>query len=175
MNYNNPRRWHFVIFIVLSAVAIAQLSWWVVFQVQQGDRLIEAQMEIWNQQIAVAEMHLQRSEMEFSERERWLEEHLPDLEFTEDHDNIVVTVTAMAALENKAKKHVRMFVSEGAFFSLLVLAGIWFLYWALRERFQIEKRTAQILASAVDELNKPLESLSRMIAHSGVSDEPEKT
>jgi hypothetical protein len=103
--------------------------------------------------------------MNISEQERWLKESLPDLEFTDTHDDLVVTSSAIEDLERRAKKHVRMFVSEGAFFSLLVLAGIWFLYWALRERLQIERRTDQTLAAASEELSEPLSSLSQLISN----------
>lgn len=165
MSYNNPRRWHFILFIILSVVAIAQLSWWVIFQVQEGNRLIQEQMMIWGQQLNAARLYLQTSDMDTIGQQQWLEKSFPDLEFTENHDDIVVTAGAMNDLERQAKKHVRMFVSEGAFFSLLVLAGIWFLYWALRERLQIERRTDQILAAASEELSEPLSSLSQLISN----------
>jgi signal transduction histidine kinase len=52
-----------------------------------------------------------------------------------------------------------MFVSEGAFFSLLVLTGIWFLFWALRKRIELENKTAAILSAASSGMNNPINGI----------------
>lgn len=163
MNKKNPMTWHFALFIILSIIGIAQLSWWVIFQVQEGDRSVQKQMLLWSQQIKVARLQVDISDADSSGQDQMLKRSFPDLEFSDDLSDIVVTDEALNRLDRIAQKHVRMFVSEAAFFSLLVLAGIWFLYWALQKRVEIEQRTAGILSSVETELKEPLASLKQVV------------
>ena len=93
------------------------------------------------------------------EQSLWLEVNFPDLMLDMKSGNLAVTPEAEDRLNNLAHKRVRMFVSEGAFFSLLVLTGVWFFYWALRKRIELETRTAEILSAASSGLQKPIAAL----------------
>ena len=159
MKKPNPLRLHFVLFLTLSIIAIAQLSWWVIFQVQEGDRIISLQQSIWNQQKKAASIYLKNAGFSDIEKSSWLKANFPDLELDDDSANLKITSEAAQRLNELAQKRVRMFVSESAFFSLLVLTGIWFFYWALRKRIDLENKIENILGSATSSLKNPIASI----------------
>lgn len=159
MKKPNPLRLHFVIFLTLSTVAIAQLSWWVIFQVQEGARITSLQQSFWDQQRKVASAYLENTGLSEAEKSSWLTTNFPDLELDDD-GNLKITSRAAEGLNELAQKRVRMFVSEGAFFSLLVLTGVWFFYWALRKRIDLEGKIESILSSAATSLKNPITSVN---------------
>jgi hypothetical protein len=159
MKKSNPLRLHFILFLILSIVAIAQLSWWVIFQVQEGARINSLQKSIWNQQRKVASAYFENTELSDTEKSSWLTFNFPDLELDDD-GNLKITSEAARSLDELAQKRVRMFVSEGAFFSLLILTGIWFFYWALRKRIDVEDKIESVLSSATTSLIKPITSIN---------------
>ncbi|UCE67622.1 MAG: HAMP domain-containing histidine kinase [Candidatus Zixiibacteriota bacterium] len=155
----NPMRFHFVLFLILSIVAIAQLSWWVIFQVKEGDRITSHQQSIWNQQKKVAWTHFENTGFTDTEKSSWLKANFPDLELDNENRNLIITPEASQRLNELAQKRVRMFVSEGAFFSLLVFSGVWFFYWALCKRVELESKIENILSSAASSLKNPINSI----------------
>jgi hypothetical protein len=159
----NPLRLHFILFVILSIVAIAQLSWWVIFQVQEGSRIKSLQHEIWNQQISTAHIYLDTVDLTAADKIKWLDSNFPDLQLDEGGRRTTVSSAAEQHLDTLANKRVRMFVSEAAFFSLLVLSGIWFFYWALRKRIELENKTAAILAAAHAGMKYPLSAVENDI------------
>lgn len=163
MKRSNPMRLHFTLFLVLSIVGIAQLSWWVIFQIQEGDRVTAQQNSIWDQQKSMALLKIQTDELSPAAIAEWLNDNFPDLAFLPEQAKIEVTQKAMDRLDEIAQKRVRMFISEGAFFSLLVLTGVWFFYWALRKRIEQENRTASIIHAASLGMKGPLEALKNDI------------
>jgi hypothetical protein len=156
MKKSNPLKLHFILFLVLSVVALAQLSWWVIFQVQEGGRLSLQQRAVWDQQISMALTYFKYVNPEDSEKSTWLTANFPDLLLDSATGKLTVSPGALQRLNRLAQKRVRMFVSEGAFFSLLVLTGIWFLFWALRKRIELENKTAAILSAASSGMKSPI-------------------
>lgn len=156
MRKSNPIKLHFTLFLILSVVALAQLSWWVIFQVQEGSRLTSQQQAVWNQQMDMARTYFNLVNPYDSEKSPWLKANFPDLQLDTLTGDFTVSLEARQRLGRLAQKRVRMFVSEGAFFSLLVLTGIWFLYWALRKRIELENKTAAILNAASSGLKTPV-------------------
>ncbi|MEE9553971.1 MAG: hypothetical protein V3W18_06695 [candidate division Zixibacteria bacterium] len=176
MKKNRPTRWHFILFLILSVVALAQLSWWVIFQVGEGNRISTHQNDIWIQQMATAEQRLDETGDSDIVSKQWLQNTFPDLELSLDGE-LTVTSEAKKRLDTVARKRVRMFVSEGAFFSLLIFAGIWFLYWTIKKKTDLENQTAGILTMASAVMKDPAELLQRdieLLEQSGIS-EPERT
>ena len=159
MKKSNPLRLHFILFLALSIVAIAQLSWWVIFQVKEGDRITSHQQSIWNHQEKVAWTYFDNAGLTDPEKSSWLKANFPDLELDKENHGLKITPEASQRLDDLAQKRVRMFVSESAFFSLLVLSGVWFFYWALRKRVEFEGKIESILSSAASSLKKPLTSI----------------
>jgi len=156
MKKSNPMNLHFTLFVILSVVALAQLSWWVIFQVQEGSRLTSQQQAVWNQQIEMARTYFNLVNPYDTEKSPWLKMNFPDLRLDTLSGDFTVSLEARQRLSELAQKRVRMFVSEGAFFSLLVLTGIWFLFWALRKRIELENKTAAILNAASSGLKSPV-------------------
>ena len=173
MKKSNQLRLHFILFLILSVVAIAQLSWWVIFQVKEGSRITSQQTEVWNQQIIIARAYFEIADLADAEKSLWLKTNFPDLQLEKESRVLIVTADAQRRLNNLAQKRVRMFVSEGAFFSLLVLSGVWFFYWALRKRIELENRTVGILGAASSGLKNPISTLKtdiEKLLSSGQSD-----
>ncbi|UCC81119.1 MAG: hypothetical protein JSW64_07105 [Candidatus Zixiibacteriota bacterium] len=163
MKKSNPLRFHFILFLALSIVAIAQLSWWVIFQVQEGGRITSLQQSIWDQQKQIASLYLNNSDLSEIDKSTWLKANFPDLELDKEYGNLKITPEAIQRLDDLAQKRVRMFVSEGAFFSLLVLTGVWFFYWALRRRIELENKTAGILGAAHSGMKGPISAIERNV------------
>lgn len=159
MKNQSPYRLHFILFLTISIVAIAQLGWWVIFQVQEGARVSSFQKALWEQEKNIARTYFDSAGLTPDEQSSWLNDNFPDLQLDSASSDLKVTADAEDRLNELAQKRVRMFVSEGAFFSLLVLTGVWFFYWALRKRIELEYRTANILTVASSGLQKPLAAI----------------
>ncbi len=172
MKRSNPMRLHFTLFLILSIVGIAQLSWWVIFQIGEGDRITKLQEEIWNQQTSLALSKMEAADLSSAEMNEWLSANFSDLRLAGDQENIEITREALDRLDKIARKRVRMFVSEGAFFSLLVLTGVWFFYWTLRKRVELENRTSAIIHAASSGMKAPIETLKQDIQNLSNSDIP---
>ena len=163
MKTNKPARWHFILFVILSIVAIAQLSWWVIFQVGEGARITAYQQTIWDQQMILASERLNEpGDMTAADLNKWLAGTFPDLALSGDGE-LSVGADAKHRLDQLARKRVRMFVSEGAFFSLLLLGGVWFLYWTIKKKADLENSTAGILNLASSGMKNPIKSLQHDI------------
>ncbi len=118
----------------------------------------------------MALLKIQTDELSPAAIVEWLNEKFPDLAFLPEQTIIEVTQKALDRLDKVARKRVRMFVSEGAFFSLLVLTGVWFFYWALRKRIEQENRTASIIRAASSMMRGPLEAIKNDIQSLSDSD-----
>jgi signal transduction histidine kinase len=156
--WRNPRlpfRRHFVVFALISLFALAQLTWWSVFQYSEARRIIETQDGYWQQQIVVAYFQRATAGEDF---ELWLSQTFPELEVTAS-GSIEVRPDKRKELEDRVQKRMRMFISEGAFFGLLVLAGVLFMLRTLREEIDLEHRQSVFLAAMSHELKTPLTSL----------------
>ncbi|MCL4305374.1 HAMP domain-containing histidine kinase [bacterium] len=150
-----PFRRHFVVFALISFFALAQLAWWAVFQYNEGRRLIETQNGYWQQQIVVA--YMQRNTLG-SEFDAWLATTFRDLEIT-PAGAIEVKPSARADLREFVHRRMRMFISEGAFFGLLVLVAVLYMFRTLREELDIEHRQSVFLSATSHELKTPITSL----------------
>jgi two-component system, OmpR family, sensor histidine kinase SenX3 len=154
-----PIRSHFIAFFLLSAVATAQLSWWVIFQVREGTRVAHIQTQLWAQQLDLARERAH----DFATEDKagyaaWLTQAFPDLE-QDPRGRVVVRNAALHRLDRMARDRVRMFVSEGIFFSLLLLLGVLYMYWILRRELLFERRQSAFLAATSHELKTPITSL----------------
>lgn len=152
-------RKHFLIFFVLALVAMAQLGWWVIFQVGEGARLRRVQQTFWEQQIELAD-HWRESHHPSTEEFRlWLGESFPDLELEADGRTVGINSNALAWLDHVAGGRVRMFVWEGIFFTLILGVGIGYVYWMLRREIVMERRQSVFLTATSHELKTPITSL----------------
>jgi signal transduction histidine kinase len=149
-----------VIITLLSLIAIAQTAWWVIFQVQEGRRLHDEQAHIWRQQIAVVEAIM---EAHPDSADTYLEpvaKHFTDLKVDPELGSVVVRQEAREALNDLAYGRIRMFASEGAFFILLIVAGIAYVYWTAAREAQSERLQLNFLHAVSHELRTPVSSLN---------------
>jgi signal transduction histidine kinase len=158
MTTETPFRRHFILFLALTAFVLAQLGWWVTFQVREGARLRQAQHQIWDQQMQTAQTWAQSNRPSPEQMRAWLR-CFPDLEIAPNGATIQPTAIAIARLDQVAGKRVRMFISEGAFFTLLVAAAAAYIYGALHREVSFERRQTMFLAATSHELKTPITSL----------------
>ena len=149
---------HFLIFLLLSAFGIAQLCWWVIFQVGEGGRVSREQNQVWQQQMAMARQWAAQAHPAPEQFRAWLSA-FPDLQVAANGTGVEVSRTAIARLDHLARGRMRMFIFEGAFFSLLVGAGVIYIYWTLRREVEFERRQAMFLSATSHELRTPITSL----------------
>ncbi|MBU1936493.1 HAMP domain-containing histidine kinase [bacterium] len=152
-------RKHFLVFFVLALVALAQLGWWVIFQVGEGARLKHVQQTLWEQQIELAQHWREARYPDVQEFRIWLGESFPDLELKADGRTMGISSSALARLDHMAGGRVRMFVWEGLFFTLILGVGIGYIYWMLRREIVMERRQAVFLTATSHELKTPITSL----------------
>ena len=154
-----PVRSHFIAFLMLSAVATAQLGWWVIFQVREGTRVSRIQTQLWEQQMALARERQRDFAADDSlGLDMWLTHAFPDL-IRDPRGHIEVQDEALHRLDRLANERMRMFISEGIFFSLLLLVGVLYMYWILRRELLFERRQSAFLAATSHELKTPITSL----------------
>jgi signal transduction histidine kinase len=158
MPSSRPSHKHFVLFLILTVFGFAQLGWWVIFQVREGSRLRAQQTAVWDQQIDTARKWASINRVPAGELRAWLK-IFPDLEISPDGSAVIVTESARRRLELEAGKRVRMFISEGAFFTLLVAAAAAYVYWTLHREMNFERRQSMFLSATSHELRTPLTSL----------------
>ncbi|MCB2199103.1 HAMP domain-containing histidine kinase [bacterium] len=153
-----PKR-HMVIFILLSIFAVAQVTWWVIFQVNISDREEMGQMKLWHQQIQTANHYVHDHFESTAQLETWLKANFPDLELSDSRHGIVVTDEARQRLHERTHNTRNMFIHEGIVFTLLLMAGILYLYRTLRKEVAIERHQANFLAAISHELKTPITAL----------------
>ncbi len=151
-----PFRRHFLLFLMISTFACAQLAWWVVFQINEGKRISRIQHELWSSEMRVAQQYRQVAPPD--EFEPWLRHTFPDLEWVAG-DHIKLKATAIAELDDVAGQRVRMFIGEGVFFGLLLLGAVLYMYRTLQEEIITEHRQSVFLSATSHELKTPITSL----------------
>lgn len=158
MKPRHPYRRQIVLFVLLSVLAIAQLAWWIVFQVGEGARTGRQQRAIWDQQINIARHWATQHALDPAAFQDWLRTAFPDL-YLNDAGRVTVTAEAVARLDRISGRRMRMFVSEGLFFTLLMAAGVAYVFWTLRREIDVERRHAVFLLATSHELKTPITSL----------------
>ncbi len=145
--------------LLLAVFLIAQVAWWVIFQIRVDKRLTLAQHELWDQQIELTSRFIDvhyRGNPEAASF--WLNSTYPDLALSSD-GHVVVRPEAHTRLMEETRKAVRMFAYEGGFFSLIVLLGIGYMYWTLRREILVERQQANFLAAITHELKTPVTAI----------------
>jgi signal transduction histidine kinase len=153
-----PFRRHFVLFLLLSVFACAQLAWWVVFQVEEGARERRMQHDVWTQQIETVRIMLQTNGKSSSEFRAWLAVSFPDLVLSSTGE-IAVSDVAQNRLDQTAHRRVRMFAWEGSFFVVILLVGIGYMFWTMQREIVFERSQSIFLAATSHELKTPITSL----------------
>ncbi len=154
-----PLRRHFVIFLVMTAFALAQLGWWIYFQVREGRRVQHIQREIWAEELELARQHRTGFAFDSRQFDLWLDNAFPDLEIAPGTGELRVSELALKHLDSEAGQRVRMFIAEGVFFSFLLLVSVLYMYRTLQTEIAVEQRQSVFISATSHELKTPITSL----------------
>lgn len=161
-------------FLAVVLVLVAELSWWMTFQVRQAgeqaqERLVRLQI---SQQLAAQHMALHAAVAgDLPHPESILASAFPDLawetgpssdamltRYYPDH-RIVIRPEALARIDAARDRHIRMFAAEGLVFLVMVIAGVILILRALRREVALIKQQANFLSAVTHELKSPLASI----------------
>ena len=152
-----PLQRHFTVFLIMTVFALAQLTWWVYYQVREGQRFAHIQHVMWSQKLSLAR---EQSEgmADHGRFTVWLRQNFPDLEAAPGGE-LRVKDEALHRLDAEAARRVRMFISEGVFFSFLFLVSVLYMYRTLKTELSVEHRQSVFIAATSHELKTPITSL----------------
>lgn len=150
-----------IIYGVLVALLLTMGVWWVYFLTTENS----AHTRFERQKLANDRLHatflLQADPTLLDDESNILAESFPDLVFTRTSDGIQVDVdpTVVRATEDRARSTFNMFLYEGLFFMLLLLAGSIILVVSWRSESRFVQARELFLAGATHEFKTPLASL----------------
>jgi len=147
-----------VVFFLLTLFLVAQVSWWVYFQVRASEKNAALQRELWKRQLTTAQIWMGAHNTEPGAKERWLHEAFPDLALTED-GILMVDPQAEAKLTRETEKVSRMFMYEAVTFTIILTAGFFFMYWTLQREITFERRQSSFLSAISHELKTPITAI----------------
>lgn len=157
------------LFFLAFGVTLAELSWWTVFNLRSVSQKGRAQHALLTRDAGLARDLLLAARSEA--RARGGDEHeaelrrqaqlrplFYDLDFGPDAQ-VAPRPEVVAALERTGRAHVRMFVAEGSFFAVMMVAGAALILRALRHEMKIVRQEKNFLAAVTHELKSPLASM----------------
>lgn len=148
----------FILFVLLTLFLIAQVSWWIIFQIRSGERHTELQESLWARQVETAMLWASTHHASHEDFATFLARSFPDL-VLDDRSVPRVSFGARAELKKETGRAVRMFLYEGTFYSTILVAGIFFMYWTLRRELSFERRQSSFLSAISHELKTPITAL----------------
>lgn len=150
-----------LIYGILVALILLIGFWWVFFLVREGENYGKLQFQRHQTDIATAYYMFEISSRNIDAFQPMLEQHFPhlQLQMTDTGLQIVVDPEIHRAVHQESKRKKRMFVTEGTFFILLLLAGTSILTLAARRERDFKRARELFLAGATHELKTPLACL----------------
>ncbi len=150
-----------LIYSILVALILLIGFWWVYFLVHEGENFEKLQFQRHQTDIATAYYMFETSSLSIDAYQPMLEQHFPHLQLkmTDAGLTIVVDPEIHQAIHEASERKQRMFVTEGAFFILLLLAGTSILTLAARRERDFKRARELFLAGATHELKTPLACL----------------
>lgn len=140
--------------LVLLAVCIAQLAYWMADEVrytaQVRDRLHEAYE---------AEAKSARQLMRAGTAWRDLAPLYPELALSPDSSSVVVVTHVLEQIASDRYHRLNRYAWEGAFFLVVLIAAMAVVYRAVREQAALRQRQENFLAAMSHELKSPLASM----------------
>lgn len=154
---------HLILFLFLSLIALTQTSWWIIFQVRTTHQWRALQTQSWSLQSSSLTSLLHSASPHQEEELQQLLLNYPDLELEPGSSRVRIKPQASTDLADETSGRIRMFVSEGIFFVLLLLVGISYMYWTLRRERIVDQLHSSFLAATSHELRTPITSLRLML------------
>jgi len=147
---------------ILVALLLLMGIWWVYFLTSEGEKHAEYE----KQKLASDRLHasflIQSDSRIAAEPQRWLGDSFPQLSFRVDpHHGVDVTIRpeVIRAIDDEARRTRSMFLYEGLFFLVLLVAGSMILVYSWRTEARFKQARELFLAGATHEFKTPLASL----------------
>lgn len=146
---------------ILVALLLVMGVWWVYFLTREGEHQAEYEKQKLSSDRLHASFLIQSDPRVAAEPERWLGDSFPDLEFRRSAGVVDVAIRpeVIRAIDDKARRTRNMFLYEGLFFLLLLIAGSWILVYSWRTEARFKQARELFLAGATHEFKTPLASL----------------
>lgn len=141
-------------FLVLLAVVIAQLGWWVFDQFRYSGEVTAYARASFEADTAAARALLRAGWPWAKVRALY-----PALTITNDSTTIAVDPAVMSDLSRQRFHRLDRYAWEGGFFLVVLLGAMTVVYRALREESELRRRQEQFLAGVSHELKSPIASL----------------
>lgn len=141
-------------FLVLLAVCIAQLVYWMVDEVSYTARVQARLLESYEAQAEAARVLL-RSGIAW----RDVAPIHPDIAQSADSSTVLVAPHVLEELESSRARRLNRYAWEGAFFLAVLVAAMAMVYRTVREEAELRQRQENFLAAVSHELKSPLASL----------------
>ncbi len=141
-----------LVFLLVLAIAVAQVVWWLVDQTGfVGDLAREETARI--------ERDRDLAQRMLDEGAAWSElaESFPELELV--GTEVQVSQALLVSRREERRSHLNQYRWEGAFFVLVLVAAMGVLFRVLRQEESLRRRQENFLAAASHELKSPLSSL----------------
>ncbi|MCH7701678.1 MAG: HAMP domain-containing histidine kinase [Planctomycetes bacterium] len=149
------------LFVVLAVFVLSLMVWWVFFQIRAGQRYRALSQAAWDSNAATLEQLIASDQLDV-EQARGLP-IAQDMELLVDGSTGGVTARptaeAIQEVEREAGRLVTMFMTEGVFFAVVVLVGVWMMFMTLRHEMELNRRQNNFVAAAMHELRTPLATL----------------
>lgn len=163
------------VFLGITCFTLVELGWWITFHtrssVQQVNEALshleleralatelialQAQVDGPNSDHVVQLLHNRFPKM------IWTQSAAADLQLGQYYPGYRVQVDAaeVARLQDIHNRRIRMLVSEGGFFLVIVLIGAWLVFRTMRHEINLGLQQANFLSAVTHELKSPLASL----------------
>lgn len=164
-----------LVFLGVVLFCVAQIAWWITFQVRHSGDDLAARVERLESERRLA-VEMIRLRAEAGEPlaglpERVLGEHFPDLVWDGAAEaspalapffvrgGLDLRAELLEELRERRKGRLRMFVSEGAFFLLVVSLGVLIIFHALRREVTLKRQQSNFVSAVTHELKSPLAAI----------------
>jgi signal transduction histidine kinase len=150
---------HLLIIVLLTTFIIAQLTWWLIFHYRNSENIKSYQSGVWKTEIKTASQMFDDSRLSEEVFLLHLDLYFPDLEYEESTHSIKVKSDVEREFRKKTEGVVRMYLSEGSVFAIVIISGVLYVFLALRKQLAFEKQQSNFLSAVSHELKTPLTSL----------------
>jgi signal transduction histidine kinase len=150
-----------IFYVILVVLLLILGAWWLYFLTQVGQDQAEAKMQkLANDRIHAAFLIEANPEVK-QDPEGWLGASFPHLRFTRTVDgiNVVIDPQVASQIQDEARATRNMFLYEGFFFIILLVAGSTILFISWRSEHKFTQSRELFLSGVTHEFKTPLASL----------------
>ena len=153
------------LFLGVMLIAMVQALWWVYFQVAEGARFRQLQLGVFAERVHVASQDLAQASHVYSEQERRLFcKRFPGLSLMRSDQFTAgfspeISAETYAWVWRESGRRTRMFIYEGAFFTVLILLGVYMQLRAHRRLCCAVEQQSNFIAAVTHELKSPLTAI----------------